>query len=163
QQDQFVVWQPGAVTGIAALVGSQALDAWKDYLAFHAIDRASPFLSRAFVDENFSFYGSTLSGTPEQAPRWRRGVDATNGSLGGGGGPPLRRAALPRGIQTGDGATGPEPDDGLRRTHRPAGMDVGRDPRRRPTQVADPGRLHRPSRAVAGLQQPGNPQRSGVG
>lgn len=82
QQDPFVVWQPGAVTGIAALVGSQALDTWKDYLAFHAIDRASPFLSRAFADENFSFYGSTLSGTPEQAPRWRRAVDATNASIG---------------------------------------------------------------------------------
>lgn len=82
QQDTFVVWQPRAVTGIAALVGSQALDTWKDYLAFHAIDRASPFLSRALSEESFSFYGSTLSGTPEQAPRWRRGVDAVNASLG---------------------------------------------------------------------------------
>lgn len=82
QQDQFVVWQPRALTGIAALVGSQALDVWKDYLAFHAIDRASPFLSNAFAGEHFSFYGSTLSGTPEQAPRWRRAVDATNAALG---------------------------------------------------------------------------------
>ncbi len=82
QQDAFVVWQPRAVIGIAALVGSQALDTWKDYLAFHAIDRASPFLSRALSEESFSFYGSTLSGTPEQAPRWRRGVDAVNASLG---------------------------------------------------------------------------------
>ena len=82
QQDQFVVWQPGAVTGIAALVGSQALDTWKDYLTFHAIDRASPYLSSGFANENFSFYGSTLSGTPEQAPRWRRAVDATNNAIG---------------------------------------------------------------------------------
>ena len=82
QQDTFVVWQPAAVTGIAALVGSQALDIWKAYLTFHAIDRASPYLSRAFAEQNFSFYGSTLSGTPEQAPRWRRGVDAVNAALG---------------------------------------------------------------------------------
>jgi len=82
QQASFVVWQPAAVTGIAALVGSQALNTWKDYLAFHALDRASPFLPQAFADENFSFYGSVLSGTPEQAPRWRRGVDAVNGALG---------------------------------------------------------------------------------
>ncbi len=82
QQQTFVVWQPGAVTGIAALVGSQALDTWKSYLTFHALDRASPFLPRAFDEEHFSFYGSTLSGTPEQAPRWRRGVDAVNAALG---------------------------------------------------------------------------------
>ena len=82
QQETFVVWQPGAVTGIAALVGSQSLDTWKSYLTFHALDRASPFLPRAFDEEHFSFYGSTLSGTPEQPPRWRRGVDAVNAALG---------------------------------------------------------------------------------
>lgn len=82
QQSRFVVWQPGAVSGIAALVGSQALDTWKDYLTFHALDRASPCLPRAFDQEHFSFYGTTLSGTPEQAPRWRRGVDAVNAALG---------------------------------------------------------------------------------
>ncbi len=82
QQGSFVVWQPAAITGIAALVGSQALDIWKDYLTFHALDRASPYLPRAFDQEHFSFYGSTLSGTPEQAPRWRRGVDAVNAALG---------------------------------------------------------------------------------
>lgn len=82
QQETFVVWQPGAVSGIAALVGSQSLDTWKSYLTFHALDRASPFLPRAFDEEHFSFYGSTLSGTPEQPPRWRRGVDAVNAALG---------------------------------------------------------------------------------
>ena len=34
----FVVWQPGAVTGLSALVASEPLDTWKDYLTFHAID-----------------------------------------------------------------------------------------------------------------------------
>lgn len=82
QQRTFVVWQPGAVTGISALVGSEALETWKAYLTFHALDRASPFLPRAFASEHFSFHGSTLSGTPQQAPRWRRAVDATNAALG---------------------------------------------------------------------------------
>ena len=49
----FVVWQPGAVAGIAKLAGSEPLEAWKDLLAFHAIDQASPFLSKAFSDESF--------------------------------------------------------------------------------------------------------------
>ncbi|MGI9169449.1 MAG: M13 family metallopeptidase [Caulobacteraceae bacterium] len=81
-QDPFVVWQPGAITGIAALVGGQPLSVWKDYLAFHAIERASPVLPQAFVDEHFAFNGQILSGTPSLSPRWRRAVDATNTALG---------------------------------------------------------------------------------
>ena len=79
---EVIVWQPGAITGIAALVESESLDTWKDYLSFHALDRASLFLPKAFVDENFSFYGTTLNGTPQQQDRWKRGVDAVNAALG---------------------------------------------------------------------------------
>ena len=82
KQDQFVVWQPKAVAGIAALVGSQPIETWKDYLAFHALDRASSLLPKAFADENFAFYSTTLNGTPEQSPRWKRAVGAVNGGLG---------------------------------------------------------------------------------
>ncbi len=82
KQDDFVVWQPGAVTGISALAASQPLDTWKDYLAFHAVERASTFLPRAFVDEQFAFYGKVLSGTPKLRDRWKRGVSATDAALG---------------------------------------------------------------------------------
>jgi predicted metalloendopeptidase len=78
----FVVWQPGAVAGIAKLAGSEPLEAWKDLLAFHAIDQASPFLSRAFSDESFDFHSRVLTGTPKQRDRWKRAVSATNGALG---------------------------------------------------------------------------------
>lgn len=81
-QDEFIAWQPGAIAGIASLVGSQPLDTWKDYLAVHALDRASPLLPKAFADERFAFYGTALSGTPQQAPRWKRAVGAVNGALG---------------------------------------------------------------------------------
>ncbi|MDB5678823.1 M13 family metallopeptidase [Sphingomonas bacterium] len=43
----FVVWQPGAVIGVARLVATQPLDAWKDYLAFHLIDHYAAVLPRA--------------------------------------------------------------------------------------------------------------------
>jgi len=46
-QASFVVWQPGAVTGSAALAASQPLDAWKDYLAFHLIDHYAGVLPAA--------------------------------------------------------------------------------------------------------------------
>ena len=82
QQDELIVWQPKAVTGISRLVASQALDTWKDYLAFHALDRASGALPKAFADENFAFYGTTLNGTPQQQDRWKRAVNAVDGALG---------------------------------------------------------------------------------
>ena len=49
QQREFVVWQPGAVTGIAALTASVPLETWKNYLRFHLIDSVSGYLPKAFV------------------------------------------------------------------------------------------------------------------
>jgi putative endopeptidase len=81
-ESMIMVWQPSGVSGIAALVGSQPLDVWRDYLTFHAIDRASRLLPKAFADERFQFYGMALTGALEQRPRWKRAVNATNGALG---------------------------------------------------------------------------------
>ncbi len=82
KQTDFVVWQPGAVTGISALVRSQPLATWKDYLTFHAVEHVAGFLPRAFVDERFNFYGKVLTGTPKLRDRWKRAVDATDAALG---------------------------------------------------------------------------------
>jgi putative endopeptidase len=81
-QSQFVVWQPSAVTGISALVSSQPLDTWKEYLTFHTIEKAATYLPKAFVDEKFAFSGKALSGTPKLRDRWKRGVAATDEALG---------------------------------------------------------------------------------
>ena len=78
----FIVWQPGAVTGTAKLVASEPVDTWKDYLTFHAIEDASGYLPRAFVEESFAFHDKTLAGTPELQPRWKRAVAAVNEALG---------------------------------------------------------------------------------
>ena len=82
KQRSFVVWQPAALAGEAALVKSQPLATWKDYLAFHALSRAAAFLPKAFVDEQFDFFGKTLSGTKVLRARWKRAVDATDAALG---------------------------------------------------------------------------------
>ena len=42
----------------------------------------SPYLSSAFVDERFRFYGTVLSGTPQIKERWKRGVALVEGALG---------------------------------------------------------------------------------
>jgi putative endopeptidase len=80
--ERFVVWQPGAVTGSAALVASEPLDVWKDYLAFHAIQDRSEVLPARFVTQSFAFFGPVLSGAREQRARWKRAVAATNEALG---------------------------------------------------------------------------------
>jgi putative endopeptidase len=79
---RLIVWHPGAVKGIAALLASEPIEAWREYLAFHAIDHDGGLLPKAFADEQFAFYGKVLSGTQQQRPRWKRAVDATNNALG---------------------------------------------------------------------------------
>ncbi len=82
RQESFIVWQPGAFTGESALVTSTALDTWKDWLAYHLIEAYAGVLPKALADERFAFFGKILSGTPEQRPRWKRGVETVNRLLG---------------------------------------------------------------------------------
>jgi predicted metalloendopeptidase len=80
-QKSFTVWHPSAVKGEAALVASMPLDAWKDYLRFHAINRHAAVLPQAFAQQAFAFYGTTLFGIPKQRPRVQSALDATNAAL----------------------------------------------------------------------------------
>ncbi|MCU1281962.1 MAG: Metallopeptidase [bacterium] len=82
KQNQFIVWQPSALIGMAALVQSQPLATWKEYLTFHAIEHVAELLPKAFVDEEFAFYGKTINGTPKLRDRWKRGVAAVDRALG---------------------------------------------------------------------------------
>jgi predicted metalloendopeptidase len=82
KQAEFIVWHPAAVTGLSALVASQPLETWKDYLTLRLIEHASPYLPKAFVDERFEFYSKTLTGTPKPRDRWKRGIAVTNVALG---------------------------------------------------------------------------------
>jgi len=81
-QPLVIVWHPSAVVGISALAGKESLDTWKDYLTFHAVDRASTLLPRAFADEHFRFYGTVLTGAKQPRDRWKRAVAAANAGLG---------------------------------------------------------------------------------
>ncbi|TAM05756.1 MAG: M13 family peptidase, partial [Rhodanobacter sp.] len=81
-QQQIDVWQPLAITGLAALVASEPLQDWKDLLLFHSIDHSANLLPKAFADLHFDFYRHTLQGTPQQQPRWKLAVAATSADLG---------------------------------------------------------------------------------
>ncbi len=81
QQADFIVWQPSAVTGVSALVSSESIDLWKDYLRFHLIEHYASVLPRAMATEHFAFYGTILSGTQQAPSRSQSAVAATNGAL----------------------------------------------------------------------------------
>ncbi len=76
------VAHPDYFKGIDPLLKSVPIDDWKTYLRWHLVRDAAGALSPAFVNENFNFYGKTLSGTKEIQPRWRRCVLATDDVLG---------------------------------------------------------------------------------
>ena len=78
----LVVAQPSAVKGISALIAKAPLGVLRDQLLVRSLDSYSAYLPSAFDKENFAFYGTVLSGTPEQEARWKRGVDFTVGALG---------------------------------------------------------------------------------
>ena len=54
----------------------------KDQLLVRSLESYARYLPTAFDKENFAFYGTTLSGTPEQEARWKRAVNFTVGALG---------------------------------------------------------------------------------
>jgi putative endopeptidase len=79
--EDVIVGQPSAVSSIAKLVGKAPLGVLKDQLLVRSLDAFADVLPTAFDKENFAFYGTVLSGTPEQQVRWKRAVDYTVGSL----------------------------------------------------------------------------------
>jgi putative endopeptidase len=81
-QQVINAWQPDAIAKLSALTASQPLDTWKDWMAFHAINRSAGLLPKAYADLSFGFYGTTLNGTPKQRDRWKRALGAVNDALG---------------------------------------------------------------------------------
>jgi endothelin-converting enzyme/putative endopeptidase len=82
KQTNFIVWQPSAFVGEAALVASTPLETWKDWLAYHLVENYGSVLPKSVADERFAFFGKVLLGTPQQRPRWQRGVSVVDGILG---------------------------------------------------------------------------------
>jgi len=77
-----IVREPSFLTDIAKAIDLYSIDDWKTYLTWHVLNARAPLLSKAFVTENFEFFGKNLTGTPEMQPRWQRGVGTVEGSLG---------------------------------------------------------------------------------
>lgn len=75
------VSQIAPIAAAVNLINTASLDDIKAYLSWKVINSASPYLSDAFSDANFEFFGKQLSGRKAQQPRWKRAVNAVNGIL----------------------------------------------------------------------------------
>ena len=80
----FSLPMPGFFKEVDAMLADVPLETWKTWLRFRTIDDASPYLSNAFAERNFEFYGKTLRGQKEMQERWKRVLGALNGSMGEG-------------------------------------------------------------------------------
>ncbi|KXI27044.1 M13 family metallopeptidase [Paraglaciecola hydrolytica] len=80
--DNMVVRNLPYFEQVSSIMTGHDLQTWKDYLSFNLVDSYASRLSQDMVDLHFAFHSTTLSGIPEQQPRWKRAVNATSGVLG---------------------------------------------------------------------------------
>ena len=79
---EVVVWQPSYIEALSGLLAEQPLQAWKNWLTVQVLRSFAPYLSSAFVNENFAFYSAKLGGVEKLKDRWKRGVAFTEGAVG---------------------------------------------------------------------------------
>lgn len=78
----YLVSTPAFFKELEQLIQQHSVDDWKVYLRWHLVHGSAPYLSKAFVDENWTFYSHTLLGSEQQLPRWRRCVRNADRDLG---------------------------------------------------------------------------------
>jgi predicted metalloendopeptidase len=81
-RQHFILNELTAIKDSAAVVAKTPLPTLKAYLTYHYLSDHASMLPQTFDQENFAFYGTALSGTPQQRERWKRGVQAVSGALG---------------------------------------------------------------------------------
>ncbi|WP_165971329.1 M13 family metallopeptidase [Microbacterium oleivorans] len=80
--EEVDVNQPSFFEGLGTLLAEDRLEDWKAWLRLQIIRASAPFLSTAFVDANFAFYGTEMTGVPVNRERWKRGVSLVEAALG---------------------------------------------------------------------------------
>jgi len=76
------VGQPEFFKTVDSMMTDVPLDSWKQYLRWRVLNASAPYLSSAFVNENFKFHGIALTGAKELQPRWKRIKNIIDGTLG---------------------------------------------------------------------------------
>ncbi|HEX8193817.1 MAG TPA: M13 family metallopeptidase [Allosphingosinicella sp.] len=81
-QQNLLVSQPTAFTASARAVAATPVEVLRDYTMIRLIDDAAPYLSSNFVNAHFAYHGTALGGTPQNEPRWKRGVTLVTSAIG---------------------------------------------------------------------------------
>lgn len=82
--DSLNIHEPSFFSGLSSMLADfdNRRGAWISWLKWNVISSSAAYLTDEIVQQNFSFYGTTLSGTPQIRERWKRGVSLVQGSLG---------------------------------------------------------------------------------
>lgn len=80
--EEFVVRQPSYLAGLADLWAERPIEQWREWALWQLLHSRAPFLTDAIVEENFDFYGRTLTGAEELRDRWKRGVALVESLMG---------------------------------------------------------------------------------
>ena len=79
---EVCVRQPSYFAHLSTVLTEFDIADWKQWLLTRVLRSSAPYLTDAFVETNFDFYGRTLNGTPELRARWKRGVALVEGAVG---------------------------------------------------------------------------------
>jgi putative endopeptidase len=79
---KFDAYHYASIPRLAALVGSEPLQNWKDWLTLHTLNQQAAVLPKPFRDASFAFNGTVLQGTPQQRPRDALALNAASNALG---------------------------------------------------------------------------------
>lgn len=78
----FNLAQPEYMNEIAKILATENIETVKAYYAWNVINTAASYLSDDFVNANFAFYGTAMSGIEQMKPRWKRVTNTLNGAMG---------------------------------------------------------------------------------
>jgi endothelin-converting enzyme/putative endopeptidase len=79
---EVCVRQPSYFEHLATVLTDTPIEVWRDWSVNNVLRSAASYLSDAFIETHFDFYGRTLSGTPELRARWKRAVSFVEGAIG---------------------------------------------------------------------------------
>ncbi len=77
----IIVMQPDYIAHLNSNINNN-LDGWKAYLKWKIISTTIPYLHDKAIDRSFAFYGTKLTGTTEQKPRWKTTLAHANNMIG---------------------------------------------------------------------------------
>ena len=80
--ESLIADEPSFLAAFGQLWADTDLEHWKQWLRWRVVVGRSAYLSQEVSRANFDFYGTVLSGAPQQRVRWKRAVQFVEGCVG---------------------------------------------------------------------------------